>query len=285
MAKAKYMDWITRKKTSDEERELLREFNENPSLSKFYPNKQDELILSPQKTIKNKVVNQAKQDVLNGALEEVKYNKVVGKFLGQISGKQYQLKDGILMNEKWDKFKKKDHTLLKYIALNNYLYGTGDEPRPLFLDDEYDPFYMAPEEFDDLKKTIPISPMVKKEKEGERFNDKILKRDKYTPKKKIVKKTAQELVGEIYDVTKPKNKKEIKVTEKPKKPIIEILPGLGHFDWEIAPWEDYPEDDDYIPSEDFNDTAKIIQQLADRRLKDELTHEGIGRFLNLNKDA
>ena len=91
MAKAKYMDWITRKKTSDEERELLREFNENPSLSKFYPNKQDELILSPQKTIKNKVVNQAKQDVLNGALEEVKYNKVVGKFLGQISGKQYQL--------------------------------------------------------------------------------------------------------------------------------------------------------------------------------------------------
>ena len=55
-----------------------------------------------------------------------------------------------------------------------------------------------PAEMEDIKKSLPVSEMVKKE---ERFNDKILKRDKYeTPKKKIIKKTL------VVEKPKPKPK-------------------------------------------------------------------------------
>ena len=46
------------------------------------------------------------------------------------------------------------------------------------------PKYIDPLEMQKIKEAIPVSPMVKEE---ERFNDKILKRDKYAPKK-VVKK-------------------------------------------------------------------------------------------------
>ena len=85
---------------------------------------------------------------------------------------------------------------------------------------------------------------VKKRLADERFNDKILKRDKYeAPKKQIIKKTL------IAKVEKPK-------PEKPPKPKP-ILPGLEHFDWTVAPWEDYPEDDDVrVPPPE--DVEKIL---------------------------
>ena len=65
----------------------------------------------------------------------------------------------------------------------NRLYGSeGGNADP-----DKDPRYIDPKEMLDIKKSLPVSEMVKKE---ERFNDKILKRDKYeTPKKKIIKKT------------------------------------------------------------------------------------------------
>ena len=69
--------------------------------------------------------------------------------------------------------------IVKYIDRMNRLYGsTGGAVE--------DPGYIDPKEMEDIKKTLPVSEMVKEE----RFNDKILKRDKYeTPKKQIIKKT------------------------------------------------------------------------------------------------
>ena len=78
--------------------------------------------------------------------------------------------------------KEKKMPVTQYIRLMNKLYGNGgavEAPHGT------EPDYLDPKEFEDIKKTIPVSEMVKKE---ERFNDKILKRDKYAPKK-IIKKT------------------------------------------------------------------------------------------------
>ena len=79
--------------------------------------------------------------------------------------------------------KEKKMPVTQYIRLMNRLYGSdgGAAAAPYGTE----PDYIDPKEFEDIKKTIPVSEMVKKE---ERFNDKILKRDKYAPKK-IIKKT------------------------------------------------------------------------------------------------
>ena len=79
--------------------------------------------------------------------------------------------------------KEKKMPVTQYIRLMNRLYGSdgGAAAAPYGTE----PDYIDPKEFEDIKKTIPVSEMVKKE---ERFNDKILKRDKYAPKK-ITKKT------------------------------------------------------------------------------------------------
>ena len=79
--------------------------------------------------------------------------------------------------------KEKKMPVTQYIRLMNRLYGSdgGAAAAPHGTE----PDYIDPKEFEDIKKTIPVSEMVKKE---ERFNDKILKRDKYAPKK-IIKKT------------------------------------------------------------------------------------------------
>ena len=79
--------------------------------------------------------------------------------------------------------KEKKMPITDYIKTMNRLYGSdgGAAAAPYGTE----PDYIDPKEFEDIKKTIPVSEMVKKE---ERFNDKILKRDKYAPKK-ITKKT------------------------------------------------------------------------------------------------
>ena len=72
--------------------------------------------------------------------------------------------------------KSKPMPIVDYIKKVNSLYSNSEDPK-----------YIDPKEMEDIKKSLPVSEMVKKE---ERFNDKILKRDKYeTPKKKIIKKT------------------------------------------------------------------------------------------------
>ena len=121
----------------------------------------------------------------------------------------------------------------------------------LSADESEDPRYIDPKEMLDIKKAIPVSPMVKEE---ERFNDKILKRDKYEPKKKKIKRT---LV-----VEKPK--------PKPKPPIINLLEledWLNELDknwWEEehepAPWDE-----------------KVLLQVPRSQLK------GIASIMNLHK--
>ena len=79
-----------------------------------------------------------------------------------------------------DFYKPKPMPIVKYIDTMNRLYNSDGGAVE-------DPKYIDPKEMEDIKKSLPVSEMVKKE---ERFNDKILKRDKYeTPKKKIIKKT------------------------------------------------------------------------------------------------
>ena len=74
--------------------------------------------------------------------------------------------------------KSKPMPIVDYIKKVNSLYSNSEDPK-----------YIDPKEMEDIKKSLPVSEMVKKE---ERFNDKILKRDKYEvqqPKKKMIKKT------------------------------------------------------------------------------------------------
>ena len=89
--------------------------------------------------------------------------------------------------------KEKRMPITDYIKTMNRLYGNSGG----YVDPDKDPKYIDPKEMEDIKKSLPVSEMVKEE----RFNDKILKRDKYAPKKKIIKKT---LIVEKPKPTKPK---------------------------------------------------------------------------------
>ena len=128
--------------------------------------------------------------------------------------------------------------VLQWIDYNNGVHGTEAQHKEYKkqyatvankYDESEDPRYIEPKEMDAIKKAIPVSPMVKEE---EHFNDKILKRDKYEPKKKKIKRT---LV-----VEKPK--------PEPKPPIINLLEledWLNELDknWWEEPEETYPWDE------------------------------------------
>ena len=100
--------------------------------------------------------------------------------------------------------KAKPMPITKYIDTINRLYGS--DGGAVEAPHGTEPDYIPPKEMLDIKKSLPVSEMVKKE---ERFNDKILKRDKYeTPKKTlIVKKELPKdwkpkyLNGNVIDVT------------------------------------------------------------------------------------
>ena len=82
--------------------------------------------------------------------------------------------------------KAKPMPITKYIDTMNRLYGNeGGAVKKAEAPHGTEPDYYPPKEMEDIKKSLNVSEMVKKE---ERFNDKILKRDKYAPKK-IIKKT------------------------------------------------------------------------------------------------
>ena len=82
--------------------------------------------------------------------------------------------------------KEKPMPIVDYIKTMNRLYGNegGAVKKVAEAPHGTEPDYYEPKEMEDIKKTLPVSEMVKEE----RFNDKILKRDKYAPKK-IIKKT------------------------------------------------------------------------------------------------
>ena len=138
--------------------------------------------------------------------------------------------------------KEKPMPITDYIKTMNRLYGSdgGAAAAPYGTEPDYYP----PEEMEDIKKTLPVSEMVKKE---ERFNDKILKRDKYEEKKvagikdsalykllenpkvlgvELGHETIMEVINLIQGsgiVKKPKEKSvKIAVVKKPKKEIDHI---------------------------------------------------------------
>ena len=99
--------------------------------------------------------------------------------------------------------KEKPMPITKYIDSMNRLYGS--DGGAVAAPHGTEPDYIPPHEMEDIKKSLPVSEMVKKE---ERFNDKILKRDKYeTPKKKIIKVAKKPrpkptyLNGNVIDIT------------------------------------------------------------------------------------
>ena len=135
--------------------------------------------------------------------------------------------------KKTEEPKAKPMGIVKYIDKMNRLYGNGDDPKEI-----------DPKEMEDIKKSLPVPEMVKKE---ERFNDKILKRDKYeTPKKKIIKET---LIA----------KKELPKDWKPQYlngNVINMTPLIDDDWWSIF-GEDPPKEDDVrVPTK--ADIEKIL---------------------------
>ena len=138
--------------------------------------------------------------------------------------------------------KEKKMPIVDYIKTMNRLYGS--DGGAVEAPHGTEPDYIPPKEMLDIKKSLPVSEMVKKE---ERFNDKILKRDKYeTPKKKIIKKTL--------------------IVEKPTKPPIISLLELEDWLNEVDPnWiEERPDE-------------KVLLQVPRRSLK------GLASIMNLHK--
>jgi len=145
--------------------------------------------------------------------------------------------------------KPKSMGIVRYIDTMNRLYGDGGgkvEGTPEQVKGYLDQInnsrkfagYIEPDqdpkeeiglrELEDIKKSLPVSELVQKE---ERFNDKILKRDKYeTPKKKIIKKTL--------------------IVEKPKP----VKP--PEWDWRLGDWRDLFDED--TPSQPPADIEKVL---------------------------
>ena len=130
--------------------------------------------------------------------------------------------------------------IVPYIQTMNRLYGS--DGGAVAAPHGTEPDYIPPKEMEDIKRAIPVSETVKKE---ERFNDKILKRDKYEvqqPKKKIIKKTL--------------------IVEKPTKPLI--IDYLELQDWlnEIDPqwWEEEPKKEVLlrVPKRELKGLASLL---------------------------
>ena len=137
--------------------------------------------------------------------------------------------------------KEKKMPIVDYIKTMNRLYGS--DGGAVEAPHGTEPDYIPPKEMLDIKKSLPVSEMVKKE---ERFNDKILKRDKYeTPKKKIIKKTL--------------------IVEKPKPNQTPILSLLELEDWlnEIDPnWVDEKPNEEVllrVPRHTLKGLASILK--------------------------
>jgi len=116
--------------------------------------------------------------------------------------------------------------ILDYIKKINSLYSTGGDVEPHTESD--DPRYVPPVEMDSIKKELNVSPMVKKEKKPDYIWN-VAKGELEDHNKDI-----REIVGDIYDVTKPKKKiiKKTIITEKPKPtPDNTIIDYLELQDW------------------------------------------------------
>ena len=144
--------------------------------------------------------------------------------------------------------KAKPMPITKYIDTMNRLYGNeGGAVKKAEAPHGTEPDYYPPKEMEDIKKSLNVSEMVKKE---ERFNDKILKRDKYAPKK-ITKKTL--------------------VVEKPIKPLEPII--------SLLELEDYLNEIDPNTWTEEESKKEVLLRVPRRQLR------GLASLLNVGQEV
>ena len=176
--------------------------------------------------------------------------------------------------------KSKPMDIVTYINKINKLYGNGDDP-------EKDPKYIDPREMEDIKKTLPVSEMVKKKDSGN-------PRYVWNIAKGVLEDTKTDEYGNPETATtriqeldkKPKKKKQIKkVAEKPSKPskptylngnVIDITPLIDDQWWKIL---DYPLIQEEDPSEKTRRRYERLKQLEEERI----AAKGLGNLLKLKK--
>ena len=153
--------------------------------------------------------------------------------------------------------KSKPMPILKYINTMNKLYPNSEDPK-----------YIDPKEMEDIKKSLPVSEMVKKPKKKKESSW------KYTSWADG-QKDIEEM--KIKDKAKEKIIKKTLIVEKPKtKPVpISPLP----YDWREGIWHDLEDEDPYYnwqpkPSEDVR---KILN------IKNKEAAEGIKSILRLHR--
>ena len=125
---------------------------------------------------------------------------------GQTTSKRYNFKDAAKMNERYDKLSEDQRKNLKHVHRTLWKYENAFDQKPLFIESE------------------------------EKAAEKII-RDRKLNKIKA-KKSAEDTV-KLIDQTiknniKPTDIESVSVVVKKPKP----------FDWRLAPWQDYPQDDD-----------------------------------------
>ena len=159
--------------------------------------------------------------------------------------------------KKAEELKSKPMNILKYINTMNRLYSNSEDPK-----------YIEPKEMEDIKKSLPVSEMVKKPKKKKESSW------KYTSWADG-QKDIEEM--KIKDKAKEKIIKKTLIVEKPKtKPVpISPLP----YDWREGIWHDLEDEDPYYnwqpkPSEDVRKILNIKKREA---------AEGIRSILNLHK--
>jgi len=152
--------------------------------------------------------------------------------------------------------KSKPMPILKYINTMNKLYSNSEDPK-----------YIDPKEMEDIKKSLPVSEMVKKPKKKKESSW------KYTSWADG-QKDIEEM--KIKDKAKEKIIKKTLIVEKPKtKPVpISPLP----YDWREGIWHDLEDEDPYYnwgpkPSEDVRKILNIKKREV----------AGLEALLNLHK--
>ena len=159
---------------------------------------------------------------LNNAEMEIE-NVVVdfqGTPTGQTTSKRYNFTDAAKMNERFDKLSEDQKKNLKHVHRTLWNHENAFDQKPLFMEEE------------------------------EKAAKKIIK------DKKLNKIKAKKSAGDIVKLIDETVKKNIKPTDIESVSVVVKKP--KPFDWRLAPWQDYPQDDD-VPAPRPDDEPKGLE--------------------------
>jgi hypothetical protein len=159
---------------------------------------------------------------LNNAEMEIE-NVVVdfqGTPTGQTTSKRYNFTDAAKMNERFDKLSEDQKKNLKHVHRTLWNHENAFDQKPLFMEEE------------------------------EKVAEKIIK------DKKLNKIKAKKSAGDIVKLIDETVKKNIKPTDIESVSVVVKKP--KPFDWRLAPWQDYPQDDD-VPAPRPDDEPKGLE--------------------------